>query len=61
MTMDVRALPSELLDEKELEERYRAIDAAVSRVRRDFEANSAKVVHKAMKVRLAAERTLRTG
>jgi len=35
--MDAKALPSELLDEKELNERFRAIDEAVSKVRRDIE------------------------
>lgn len=35
--MDAKALPSELLDEKELSERFRAIDEAVCRVRRDIE------------------------
>jgi hypothetical protein len=35
--MDAKALPSELLDEKELNERFRAIDEAVFKVRRDIE------------------------
>ena len=35
--MEVKALPSELLDEHELHERYRSIDNAACEVRSDIE------------------------
>lgn len=52
--MDARALPSELLDEKELQERFKAIDAAVCRVLKDIEGLLAKGV-KTAKVKPAAQ------
>ena len=60
MMMDARALPSELLDEKELHERFKAIDAAARRVRKDLESQLAKGAHKAVKVKLAIEKIAQT-
>ena len=56
--MDARALPRELLDEHELQERYKSIDAAACKVRSDIERQLQKRGFRAIPGKLA-DRSIR--